>query len=79
MLIAFGRISHAVGIDLNSAPHWKYLAISISNAYAGTYQYEALKYINSLVQMLQDDAPQIPDVSQFSNGLTQGGNIPSLG
>merc|ERR1719168_520460 len=36
----------------NSAPLWKYLAISFSNVYASTCQYEALKYVSFPVQML---------------------------
>ena len=51
-LIASGRITHVVGIDLNSAPPWKDLALSIPNVYAGTCEYEALKYVSSPVQML---------------------------
>lgn len=36
----------------NKAPLWKYVAISFSNVYASTCQYEALKYVSFPVQML---------------------------
>jgi len=36
----------------NAAPLWKYLAISFSNVYASSCQYEALKYVSFPVQML---------------------------
>ena len=52
MLIASGRIAPAMDVALNSAPLWKYVAVSTSNVYAGTCQYEALKCITSPVQML---------------------------
>merc|ERR1719413_123899 len=35
----------------NSAPLWKYLAISFSNVYASACQYEALKYVSFPVQV----------------------------
>jgi len=36
----------------NQCPLWKYLAISFSNVYASSCQYEALKYVSFPVQML---------------------------
>ena len=51
-LIASGRITHAIGFAFNSVPIWKYLAVPISNVYAGIRQYEALKYASFPVQML---------------------------
>jgi len=45
---------------LNSAPLWKYLAISFSNVYASTCQYEALKYVSFPVQMLGKSFKMMP-------------------
>merc|ERR1719198_1950585 len=45
---------------VNSAPLWKYLAISFSNVYASTCQYEALKYVSFAVQMLCKSFKMMP-------------------
>jgi len=45
---------------VNSAPLWKYLAISFSNVYASTCQYEALKYVSFPVQMLGKSFKMMP-------------------
>merc|ERR1712187_855134 len=45
---------------MNSAPLWKYLAISFSNVYASTCQYEALKYVSFPVQMLGKSFKMMP-------------------
>jgi len=44
----------------NAAPIWKYLAISVSNVYASTCQYEALKYVSFSVQMLGKSFKMMP-------------------
>jgi len=44
----------------NEAPLWKYVAISISNVYASTCQYEALKYVSFPVQMLGKSFKMMP-------------------
>jgi adenosine 3'-phospho 5'-phosphosulfate transporter B2 len=44
----------------NKAPLWKYLAISVSNVYASTCQYEALKYVSFPVQMLGKSFKMMP-------------------
>jgi len=44
----------------NSAPLWKYLAVSFSNVYASTCQYEALKYVSFPVQMLGKSFKMMP-------------------
>jgi len=44
----------------NAAPLWKYIAISISNVYASTCQYEALKYVSFPVQMLGKSFKMMP-------------------
>merc|ERR1712224_121483 len=44
----------------NAAPLWKYLAISFSNVYASTCQYEALKYVSFPVQMLGKSFKMMP-------------------
>jgi len=44
----------------NSAPLWKYLAISFSNVYASACQYEALKYVSFPVQMLGKSFKMMP-------------------
>jgi len=44
----------------NSAPFWKYLAISFSSVYASTCQYEALKYVSFPVQMLGKSFKMMP-------------------
>eukprot|EP00439_Symbiodinium_sp_Y106_P087014 s33_g38.t1 len=36
----------------NEAPLWKYLVVSLSNVYASSCQYEALKYVSFAVQMI---------------------------
>jgi len=43
-----------------SAPLWKYVAISLSNVYASTCQYEALKYVSFPVQMLGKSFKMMP-------------------
>jgi len=45
---------------VNAAPLWKYLAISFSNVYASTCQYEALKYVSFPVQMLGKSFKMMP-------------------
>jgi len=45
---------------VNSAPLWKYLAVSFSNVYASTCQYEALKYVSFPVQMLGKSFKMMP-------------------
>merc|ERR1719393_1156642 len=45
---------------VNGAPLWKYLAISFSNVYASTCQYEALKYVSFPVQMLGKSFKMMP-------------------
>jgi len=42
------------------APLWKYVAISLSNVYASTCQYEALKYVSFPVQMLAKSFKMMP-------------------
>jgi len=42
------------------APLWKYVAISLSNVYASTCQYEALKYVSFPVQMLGKSFKMMP-------------------
>merc|ERR1719310_2163026 len=44
----------------NAAPLWKYLAISFSNVYASSCQYEALKYVSFPVQMLGKSFKMMP-------------------
>merc|ERR1719221_2570604 len=44
----------------NNAPLWKYGAISFSNVYASTCQYEALKYVSFAVQMLGKSFKMMP-------------------
>merc|ERR1719450_736157 len=44
----------------NNAPLWKYAAISFSNVYASTCQYEALKYVSFPVQMLGKSFKMMP-------------------
>merc|ERR1719145_345631 len=44
----------------NSAPLWKYLAISFSNVYASACQYEAFKYVSFPVQMLGKSFKMMP-------------------
>jgi len=49
------------GEDLvNTAPFWKYLAISLSSVAASTCQYEALKYVSFPVQMLGKSFKMMP-------------------
>merc|ERR1719168_581128 len=45
---------------VNGAPLWKYAAISFSNVYASTCQYEALKYVSFAVQMLGKSFKMMP-------------------
>eukprot|EP00971_Amphidinium_carterae_P116650 2310609-Amphidinium_carterae.1 len=45
---------------LNTAPLWKYLVISLTNVYASTCQYEALKYVSFPVQMLGKSFKMMP-------------------
>jgi len=44
----------------NAAPLWKYLVVSLSNVYASTCQYEALKYVSFAVQMLCKSFKMMP-------------------
>merc|ERR1719456_1041154 len=44
----------------NNAPLWKYLIVSLSNVYASTCQYEALKYVAFAVQMLGKSFKMMP-------------------
>merc|ERR1719401_1931746 len=44
----------------NKAPLWKYLTVSLSNVYASTCQYEALKYVSFPVQMLGKSFKMMP-------------------
>jgi len=44
----------------NQAPLWRYLAVSVSNVYATTCQYEALKYVTFPVQMLGKSFKMMP-------------------
>jgi len=49
------------GEDLiNKAPLWKYLVVSLSNVYASSCQYEALKYVSFAVQMLGKSFKMMP-------------------
>jgi adenosine 3'-phospho 5'-phosphosulfate transporter B2 len=45
---------------LNKAPLWKYICVSLSNVYASTCQYEALKYISFAVQQLGKSFKMMP-------------------
>jgi adenosine 3'-phospho 5'-phosphosulfate transporter B2 len=45
---------------VNKAPLWKYLFVSLSNVYASTCQYEALKYISFSVQQLGKSFKMMP-------------------
>jgi len=45
---------------LPQAPLWKYLIISLSNVYASTCQYEALKHVSFVVQMLGKSFKMMP-------------------
>jgi len=45
---------------LNTAPLWKYLAISFSSVYASSCQYEALRYVSFPVQMLGKSFKMMP-------------------
>mmetsp|Transcript_134027 Transcript_134027/g.237245 ORF Transcript_134027/g.237245 Transcript_134027/m.237245 type:complete len:336 (-) Transcript_134027:160-1167(-) len=42
------------------APLWKYTVVSLTNVYASTFQYEALKYISFTVQMLGKSFKMMP-------------------
>jgi len=44
----------------NTAPLWKYVAISFSNVFASSCQYEALKYVSFPVQMLGKSFKMMP-------------------
>lgn len=44
----------------NNAPLWKYLIVSLSNVYASSCQYEALKYVSFPVQMLGKSFKMMP-------------------
>jgi adenosine 3'-phospho 5'-phosphosulfate transporter B2 len=44
----------------NKAPLWKYLLVSLSNVYASTCQYEALKYVSFAVQQLGKSFKMMP-------------------
>lgn len=45
---------------VNKAPLWKYLIVSLSNVFASTCQYEALKYVSFAVQMLGKSFKMLP-------------------
>eukprot|EP00403_Amphidinium_massartii_P030318 CAMPEP_0178406512 /NCGR_PEP_ID=MMETSP0689_2-20121128/18949_1 /TAXON_ID=160604 /ORGANISM="Amphidinium massartii, Strain CS-259" /LENGTH=346 /DNA_ID=CAMNT_0020027553 /DNA_START=135 /DNA_END=1175 /DNA_ORIENTATION=+ len=45
---------------VNAAPLWKYVAVSLSNVFASTCQYEALKYVSFPVQMLGKSFKMMP-------------------
>mmetsp|Transcript_46333 Transcript_46333/g.110301 ORF Transcript_46333/g.110301 Transcript_46333/m.110301 type:complete len:361 (-) Transcript_46333:77-1159(-) len=45
---------------LHVAPFWKYLVVSLSNVFASTCQYEALKYVTFPVQMLGKSFKMMP-------------------
>jgi len=45
---------------VNQAPLWKYLIVSLSNVYASSCQYEALKYVSFAVQMLGKSFKMMP-------------------
>jgi len=45
---------------VSNAPLWKYMVISLSNVYASTCQYEALKYVSFSVQMLGKSFKMMP-------------------
>ena len=57
---AFGMAAAKGESLINKAPLWKYLAISFSNVYASTCQYEALKYVSFPVQMLGKSFKMMP-------------------
>lgn len=44
----------------NKAPIWKYLLVSLTNVYASSCQYEALKYVSFAVQMLGKSFKMMP-------------------
>merc|ERR1719382_169286 len=44
----------------SQVPLWKYLTVSMSNVYASTCQYEALKYVSFAVQMLGKSFKMMP-------------------
>merc|ERR1719498_743678 len=60
--VAFSLVAVTVNGESykNAAPLWKYLAISFSNVYASTCQYEALKYVSFPVQMLGKSFKMLP-------------------
>ena len=60
VVFAFCMVAGKGESFLNSAPLWKYLAVSFSNVYASTCQYEALKYVSFPVQMLGKSFKMMP-------------------
>mgnify|MGYP000137612823 CR=1 FL=1 len=60
--VVFAAVMVAVkGEDFrNSAPLWKYLAISFSSVYASACRYEALQYVSFPVQMLGKSVKMMP-------------------
>merc|ERR1719245_1815336 len=60
VIFAFCMVAGKGESFANSAPLWKYLAISFSNVYASTCQYEALKYVSFPVQMLGKSFKMMP-------------------
>lgn len=60
VIFAFSMVVGKGEAYVNSAPLWKYLAISFSNVYASTCQYEALKYVSFPVQMLGKSFKMMP-------------------
>merc|ERR1740138_1964945 len=60
VLFAMGMaLGHRESFE-NKAPLWKYLIVSLSNVYASTCQYEALKYVSFAVQMLGKSFKMMP-------------------
>mmetsp|Transcript_12663 Transcript_12663/g.21757 ORF Transcript_12663/g.21757 Transcript_12663/m.21757 type:complete len:338 (-) Transcript_12663:189-1202(-) len=54
-------MAYAKGENMkNQAPIWKYLIVSLSNVYASSCQYEALKYVSFAVQMLGKSFKMMP-------------------
>mmetsp|Transcript_39709 Transcript_39709/g.86560 ORF Transcript_39709/g.86560 Transcript_39709/m.86560 type:complete len:380 (+) Transcript_39709:73-1212(+) len=60
VIFAFGMALGHRESFANKAPLWKYLIVSLSNVYASTCQYEALKYVSFAVQMLGKSFKMMP-------------------
>jgi adenosine 3'-phospho 5'-phosphosulfate transporter B2 len=60
VVFAFAMITIKGESYVNTAPFWKYLAVSLSNVYASACQYEALKYVSFPVQMLGKSFKMMP-------------------